>query len=75
MEHLSQKTATCLGDEFTTQEFDRALQYATDKLERIIAREGDADGARGLPEYLAHLIAEHILFSRMTTAINERTAK
>lgn len=53
-------------DEPTYSELIRAIKPATEKLERIIEREGDADGARLEPSYIAQLIAENIRSTRMT---------
>ena len=39
---------------------DAITQSATAKRERIIAREGDADGARLLPDYYEQLLQEAI---------------
>lgn len=39
---------------------DRAIERAEKKLERIIEREGDADGKRLNPRYLFCLIAEEL---------------
>lgn len=47
-------------------EQDGARAYAEHKLERIIEREGDADGARREPWYLAQLIAETIKGNRFS---------
>lgn len=50
----------------TYSEIINSLKPATEKLERIIKREGDADGARLEPSYIAQLIAENIRSTRMT---------
>lgn len=50
----------------TYLEIINSLKPATEKLERIIQREGDADGARLEPSYIAQLIAENIRSTRMT---------
>ncbi len=50
----------------TFAEIALAIVPAKEKLKRIIEREGDADGARLEPSYLAQLIAENIRSSRMT---------
>jgi hypothetical protein len=44
----------------TDDELESALLPATQKLLRIIEREGDADGERMKPYYLKQLIREHI---------------
>lgn len=43
-----------------------AVKPATEKLERIIKREGNAEGKRLSPEYIAQLIAEIISSNRIT---------
>lgn len=48
---------------------DLAIQRAEDKLAAIIAREGDADGARRTTEYFGKLVDEELralLISEMT---------
>ena len=49
----------------TAAEFDYAFPIAAAKLQRIIEREGDLDGARLEPEYLAALIREIVIAYRM----------
>lgn len=48
----------------TGREIAIALPLAMDKLERIIAREGDDDGERLKPYYIAQLVAEQIRSDR-----------
>lgn len=48
----------------TGREIVTALPLAMDKLERIIAREGDDDGERLKPYYIAQLVAEQIRSDR-----------
>ena len=58
---LIQMVEHYLGNEIIcTGEFTAALSSAIDKLKRIIEREGDANGERLQPYYLAQLIAESI---------------
>ena len=47
-------------------EWDEAKAYAERKLKGIIEREGDVDGARRQPWYLAQLIAETVRGSRFS---------
>lgn len=68
-ETLQQQAEQYLGSQITPSEWDGARAYAEHKLERIIEREGDADGARREPWYLAQLIAEAVKgnrFSKLT---------
>jgi len=44
----------------TDEETEKYLPYAKQKLEYIIASEGDSDGNRSKPKYLAHILAEII---------------
>ena len=65
-----------LGTAIDPLEWDGAKAYAEHKLKRIIDREGDADGARREPWYLAQLIAETVRgnrFSRLTKLVYELT--
>lgn len=73
---LQQQAEQYLGSQITPSEWDGARAYAEHKLERIIEREGDADGARREPWYLAQLIAETVRgnrFSRLTKLVYELT--
>lgn len=66
---LQQQAEQYLGSQITPSEWDGARAYAEHKLKRIIEREGDADGARREPWYLAQLIAEAVRgnrFSKLT---------
>lgn len=56
----------------TEQEIMDAIQPTTDKLQRIIQREGDADGERLKPSYIARLIAETIKANRRSEQCIER---
>ena len=73
MEGTLRQQAECfLGAEIPSPEWDKATVQAERKLKRIIAREGDADGKRREPWYLAQLIAETVkgsCFSRLTFEI------
>lgn len=55
-----------LGAIIFPEEWDKAKEDAERKLEWIISREGDADGARRELWYLAQLIAEAVRASRLT---------
>lgn len=71
---LQQEAEKFLGTEIEPSEWDSAKTCAERKLDRIIEREGDADGARREPWYLAQLIAEAVRgdrFSRFTYALAE----
>lgn len=73
---LQQQAEQYLGTAINPLEWDDAKAYAEHKLNRIIEREGDADGARREPWYLAQLIAETVRgnrFSSLTQLIYEIT--
>ena len=55
---IGEVTRLCGG--VSLQEFDSAVSGAIEKLEYMINREGDANGARYSDSYLAHLVAEQI---------------
>ena len=63
---LQQQAERYLGSEIEPSEWDEAKAYAEHKLKGIIEREGDADGARREPWYLAQLIAETVKGSRFS---------
>lgn len=63
---LQQQAERYLGSEIRPSEWDEAKAYAERKLAGIIEREGDADGARREPWYLAQLIAESVKGSRFS---------
>ena len=66
---LQQQAEQYLGTAIDPLEWDDARAYAEHKLKKIIEREGDADGARREPWYLAQLIAEAVKgnrFSKLT---------
>lgn len=59
-------TEKYLGASILPGEWDKAKEDAERKLRWIIGREGDADGARREPWYMAQLIAEAVRASRLT---------
>lgn len=63
---LQQQAESYLGMTIEPSEWDKAKSSAERKLEWIINREGDGDGARREPWYLAQLIAEAVRGSRFT---------
>lgn len=63
---LQQQAEHYLGGKIEPSEWDSAKAYAERKLKNIIDREGDADGARREPWYLAQLIAETVKGSRFS---------
>lgn len=63
---LQQQAEAYLGTAIEPCEWDKARAYAERKLAGIIEREGDADGARREPWYLAQLIAESVKGSRFS---------
>lgn len=63
---LQQQAEQYLGAAIEPSEWDEAKAYAEHKLKGIIEREGDADGARREPWYLAQLIAETVKGSRFS---------
>lgn len=62
-ETLADRVERQLGS-VTGREIADALPLAMSKLERIVAREGDADGERLKPYYIAQLVAEQIISAR-----------
>lgn len=71
---LQRQAEAYLGAAIGPSEWDRAKAYAERKLQWIIEREGDADGARREPWYLAQLIAETVradCLSQFTHALAE----
>lgn len=72
---LRQQAEQYLGTAIMPQEWSEAKAYAERKLDGIIEREGDADGARREPWYLAQLIAETVRsdrFSKFLDALHEQ---
>lgn len=63
---LRQQAECFLGAEIQPSEWDKAADQAGRKLEKIIEREGDCEGKRRRPEYLAQLIAEAVKSSRFS---------
>lgn len=63
---LQQQAESYLGGTIEPSEWDKAKEEAERKLGRIIDREGDADGTRREPWYLAQLIAEAVRSSRIS---------
>lgn len=63
---LQQQAEYFLGTEILPSEWDKAADQAERKLKRIIEREGDCEGKRLRPEYLAQLIAEAVKSSRFS---------
>lgn len=66
-EDLHQQAEHYLGTEIEPQEWDKAKTNAERKLNRIIEREGDENGMRREPWYLAQLIAEAVKSDRFST--------
>lgn len=65
---------TYLGRKISTIEWVNAREAAQQKLSRILSREGDANGQRLKPQYMAQLIAEAVIaasFSRITYEVME----
>ena len=56
----------------TTEEVSAAWNEAQNKLERIIASEGDADGARREDWYFVEILREVILTKRQSADINKK---
>ena len=53
-----------MNSPITLAEIHESWQEAEDKLDRIIEREGDADGERRKPEYSIQILREIILAKR-----------
>lgn len=66
-EDLKSLSEQYLSSAISQQEFEKAEMQAKRKLARIIEREGDADGERRKPYYLAQLIAEAIRTDRFSS--------
>ncbi len=60
-----------LGRKISPIEWDAAKEAAQQKLDRILSREGDSDGQRLRPQYLAQLIAEAVMASRFSSITYE----
>lgn len=74
---LKQLTEEYYGDEIADDEWRQAKADSEVKLQRIIERQGDADGERTEPWYLAMLIAEEIRATRIMyeTMVQNRQKK
>lgn len=68
---LQRQAEQYLGAAIEPSEWSEAKTYAERKLKGIIDREGDADGARREPWYLAQLIAETVRASRFSQVLLE----
>ena len=64
-EPMQQQAERYLGAAIEPQEWRRACESAERKLQYIIDREGDANGERRKPYYLAQLIAEAVRSDRL----------
>ena len=64
-EPMQQQAERYLGTAIEPQEWRRACESAERKLQYIIDREGDANGERRKPYYLAQLIAEAVRSDRL----------
>ncbi len=60
------EASNLLGRELTDFEWNRSLEPALRKLDRIIALYGDDSGKRRKPYYLGVLVQEHIIFDTMS---------
>ncbi len=56
-----------IGDKVSDYEMEQAEIYARSKRYNIVKNEGDLDGKRFEPNYLAKLIAETVLQNRTTS--------
>jgi len=72
--NLSAYVKKCIGS-VSSMEIIRAIPAASRKLQRIIEREGDADGTRKKPEYFAILIADEIRSHRMFLRCTSKNKK
>lgn len=68
---LRQQAEHYLGEPIETSEWDKAKEYAERKLDGIIEREGDGDGARRETWYLAQFIAETVKADRLSAFLFE----
>lgn len=66
-EDLKSLSEQYLSSAISQREFEQAEMQAKRKLARIIEREGDADGERRKPYYLAQLIAEAVRTDRFSS--------
>lgn len=65
-ETLQTQAEMYLGSKIEPSEWAKAKAYAEHKRKLIIKREGDADGIRNEPWYLAELIAETVSSNRLS---------
>ena len=71
---MQQQAENYLGATIDPSEWGKAKEYAERKLKGIIEREGDKNGARREPWYLAQLIAETVQnnrFSQFTLGLKD----
>lgn len=68
MNNLKALAEKQLRDSITDTEMEKAEPYARRKLAWIIHRQGDSEGKRLEPWYLAQLIAEIVYQRRLATA-------
>lgn len=66
MEEIKKLAEKYLGAEINQELFELEMPAAQRKLEWIISREGDANGERTKPYYIAQLVAEVIRSDVMT---------
>ena len=64
---LQRQAEQCLGTVISPHEWVKARANASQKLARIIARDGDENGARREPWYLAQLVAEAVREGRIAS--------
>lgn len=65
-QELLEMAESYLGSVIFPTEYKEAEQYAQRKLDRIISREGDGNGERRKPYYIAQLIAETVRSNRFS---------
>lgn len=70
-QELLEMAESYLGETIFPTEYKEAEQYARHKLKLIIEREGDANGERRKPYYLAQLIYETVLANRFSKQTRE----
>lgn len=71
---MQQQAEHYLGGTISPSEWVEAKKYAERKLDGIIKREGDLNGARREPWYLAQLIAETVRANRFSQFTLDLTA-
>ncbi|MCD7811934.1 MAG: hypothetical protein LUG91_08830 [Ruminococcus sp.] len=72
---LKQQAESYLGTEIKQSEWDSAKAYAERKLRLIINSEGDSNGERRKPCYIAQLIAEIVRSNRFVDSSYEPHAE